>query len=35
MISLVEDMHHQVDVNKSFNLENEINNYRNQLKTRM
>lgn len=32
MISLVEDMHHQVDVNKSFNLENEINNYRNQLK---
>ena len=32
MIKLVEDVHHIVDVNKSFNLENEINNYRNQLK---
>lgn len=32
MISLVEDMHHTTDVNKSFNLETEINNYRNQLK---
>ena len=32
MISLVEDEHHVVDVNKSFNIENEINNYRNQLK---
>ena len=32
MIKLVKDVHHQVDVNKSFNLENEINNYRNQLK---
>ena len=32
MINLVEDEHHMVDVNKSFNLENEINNYRGQLK---
>ena len=32
MIALVEDEHHVVDVNKSFNLENEINNYRSQLK---
>ena len=34
MIALVEDMHQQVDVNKSFNIEMEINNYRNQLKSR-
>ncbi len=33
MIAVVERPDHQnVDVNKSFNLENEINNYRNQLK---
>lgn len=32
MIKLVEDTHHTVDVNCSFNLENEINNYRNRLK---
>ena len=32
MIAVVEDEHHAVDVNKSFNLENEINNYRAQLK---
>ena len=33
MISVVERMdHHPEDVNKSYNLENEINNYRNQLK---
>ena len=32
MIKLVEDTHHVVDVNRSFNLENEINNYRNRLK---
>ena len=32
MVSLVEDEDHQVDVNKSFNIENEINNYRSQLK---
>ena len=32
MIELVEDVHHQVDINKSFNIETEINNYRNQLK---
>ena len=32
MIALVVDTHHVVDVNKSFNLENEINNYRAQLK---
>ncbi len=33
MIVLLEDTHHQVDVNKSFNIEMEINNYRNQLKS--
>ena len=33
MIALLEDTHHQVDVNKSFNIEMEINNYRNQLKS--
>ena len=32
MIALVKDVHQQVDVNKSFNIETEINNYRNQLK---
>ena len=33
MIAVVERTEHaQVDVNRSFNLENEINNYRNQLK---
>ena len=32
MIAVVEDEHHAVDVNKSFNLENEMNNYRAQLK---
>ncbi len=32
MINLIEDNHHLVDVNQSFNMENEINNYRNQLK---
>ena len=32
MILKVEDMHNNVDVNKSFNIETEINNYRNQLK---
>ena len=32
MIAVVEDEHHVVDVNKTFNLENEINNYRAQLK---
>ena len=32
MIEVVKDEHHAVDVNKSFNLENEINNYRAQLK---
>ena len=32
MIKLVEDTHHTVDVNCSFNIENEINNYRNRLK---
>ena len=33
MIAVVERTeHHPVDVNKSYNLENEINNYRNQLK---
>lgn len=32
MIAVLEDNHHLVDVNKSFNLENEINNYRSQLK---
>ncbi|MDR0988620.1 MAG: Na/Pi cotransporter family protein [Prevotellaceae bacterium] len=34
MIAVVEHPEHQtVDINKSFNLEHEINNYRNQLKT--
>jgi phosphate:Na+ symporter len=32
MIAIVEDEHHAVDVNKSFNIENEMNNYRAQLK---
>ncbi|MEG1563027.1 MAG: Na/Pi cotransporter family protein [Bacteroides sp.] len=33
MLAVVEKPEHQsIDVNKSFNLENEINNYRNQLK---
>ena len=32
MIAIVEDDNHVVDVNKTFNLENEINNYRAQLK---
>lgn len=32
MIAIVEDDHHAVDVNKSFNIENEMNNYRAQLK---
>ena len=32
MLDLVRDAHQQVDVNKSFNIETEINNYRNQLK---
>ena len=32
MIAVVEDEYHVVDVNKSFNIENEINNYRAQLK---
>ena len=32
MIAVVEDSHNTVDVNKSFNIETEINNYRNQLK---
>ncbi len=32
MITLIEDSRHVVDVNISFNIENEINNYRNQLK---
>ena len=32
MIAVVEDEHHVVDVNKSFNIENEMNNYRAQLK---
>jgi len=33
MINVVErDEHQSIDVNKSFNIENEINNYRNQLK---
>ena len=34
MIAIVEHSEHQqsMDANKSFNLENEINNYRNQLK---
>lgn len=34
MIALIEDTHHAVDVNCSFNLEHEINNYRDQLKDR-
>ena len=33
MIEVVEDTEHVVDVNPTFNLENEINNYRKQLKT--
>ena len=34
MIQVVERNENQVvDVNKSFNIENEINNYRNQLRT--
>ena len=32
MVLLEEDEHHLVDPNKSFNIENEINNYRSQLK---
>lgn len=32
MVSLEEDEYYLVDPNKSFNIENEINNYRNQLK---
>ena len=32
MVSLEEDEYHLVDPNKSFNIENERNNYRNQLK---
>ena len=33
MIVVVEKTEHQsIDINKSFNIENEINNYRNQLK---
>ena len=32
MVSLEENEYHLVDPNKSFNIENEINNYRNQLK---
>ena len=32
MVAIVEDEHHTVDVNKSFNIENEMNNYRAQLK---
>ncbi len=32
MVKVIEDEHHAVDVNKSFNLENEINNYRTELK---
>ena len=32
MTAVVEDDNHVVDVNKSFNIENEINNYRAQLK---
>lgn len=33
MDSLLSSHHEQLDVNPAFNLENEINNYRNQLKT--
>ena len=32
MVALVEDTEHVVDVNPTFNIENEINNYRKQLK---
>ncbi len=32
MIELIKDERNVVDMNKSFNIENEINNYRNQLK---
>ena len=32
MVAIGEDEHHPVDVNKSFNIENEMNNYRAQLK---
>ena len=32
IVSLEEDGYHLVDPNKSFNIENERNNYRNQLK---
>ena len=32
MVELVEDTDHVIDVNPTFNLENEINNYRKQLK---
>lgn len=32
MMAVLEDAGHQVDVNLSFNIEQEINNYRNQLK---
>ncbi len=32
IVSLEEDEYHLVDPNKSFNIENERNNYRNQLK---
>ena len=32
MVAIVEDEHHLIDVNRSFNIENEINNYRTQLK---
>lgn len=32
MVSLEENEYHLVDPNKSFNIENERNNYRNQLK---
>ena len=32
MVAIVEDEHHTADVNKSFNIENEMNNYRAQLK---
>ena len=32
MVTMVEDTEHIVDVNPTFNLENEINNYRKQLK---
>jgi phosphate:Na+ symporter len=32
MVAIVEDDAHVVDVNHSFNIENEMNNYRSQLK---